>query len=77
MPELFMYVVSTAIERAKKEPKTPTKTPNQKVSCNEWQFSLFLFVVDFLLVIILEKNQSLTTTPSTLELNIQHCLLVT
>lgn len=47
MPELFMYVVSTAIERAKKELKTPTKTPNQKVSCNEWQFSLFLFVVDF------------------------------
>lgn len=46
MPELFIYVVSIATKGGKK-PKTPTKTPNQKASCNEWQFSLLLFVVNF------------------------------
>lgn len=77
MPELFMHVVSIPIERGEKTPKTPTKTSNQKVVVTERQFSLFLFVVDFFAGNYFGKSQSLTTIPSTLELNIQYCLLMT
>lgn len=74
MPELFMYVVSTAIEREKKTNQKPQT--RKSVAMNGSSACSYLWWI-FLLVITLQKTQSLTTFPSSLELNIQHCLLVT